>query len=300
MDIPVALIIFRRPHTTQRVLNALREVKPKYLFVIADAPRLEHPQELEKCQATRKLIDGVDWDCQIFKNYAETNLGSYRRVPTGLDWVFGQVEQAIILEDDCVPHPSFFPYCQELLGRYAEDQRIYTISGNNFQQGRHKPSYSYYFSRYHHSWGWATWRRAWQHFDGDMTLWPQVREQHLLKAIFPEARTLNYWENIFQQVYDSKIKAWDYRWTLSCWLQNGLHILPGVNLVSNIGFGVDASHTQNVHHPLANLPTEAITFPLQHPPLFLRDEGADNHSQNTVYNPTLIYRLWRKLQSLTR
>jgi hypothetical protein len=300
VDIPVALIIFRRPHTTQRVLNTLREVQPKYLFVIADAPRSEHPEESEKCQATRKLIDTVDWDCQIYKNYAETNLGSYRRVPTGLDWVFSQVEQAIVLEDDCVPHPSFFPYCQELLKRYATDQRIYTVSGNNFQWGRKKSDYSYYFSRYHHSWGWATWRRAWQHFDGDMTLWPQVRRQHLLRAVFPETRALNYWENIFQEVYDGKIRAWDYRWTLSCWLQNGLHILPGVNLVSNIGFGADASHTRNIHHPLANLPTTAMTFPLQHPSLFLRDEEADNYSQNTVYNPTLTYRLWRKLQNLIR
>jgi len=300
VDIPIALVIFRRPHTTQRVLEALGEVKPKYLFIIADAPRPDTPGEIEKCQAVRKIVESVDWNCQIYRNYAETNLGSYRRVPTGLDWVFSQVEQAIILEDDCLPHASFFPYCQELLSRYAEDQRIYTISGNNFQQGRNKTNYSYYFSRYHHSWGWATWRRAWQTFDGEMKLWPQVKEQHLLRAFFPETRALNYWENMFQEVYNSKIEAWDYRWTLSCWLQNGLHILPQVNLVSNIGFGADASHTTNVHHPLANLPTEAMTFPLQHPPLLLRDYEADNYSQNTVYNPTLTYRLWRKFKRLAR
>jgi hypothetical protein len=205
METPIVLIIFRRPQTTAQALEVLRQVKPRRLFVVADAPRLDKPGEAEKCAATRALIQTIDWDCQLLENYADSNLGSYRRVPTGLDWVFEQVDRAIILEDDCLPHPSFFPFCEELLERYAEDQRIGTISGNNFQAIQPSCSESYYFSRYHHSWGWATWRRAWQYFDMEMTHWPQVRDRHLLGAILDDPRTLNYWEDIFQQVYDSSL-----------------------------------------------------------------------------------------------
>lgn len=298
METPVVLIIFRRPQTTARVLDALRQAKPKTLFVVADAPRSDKPGEAEKCAATRALMQTIDWDCQVLENYADSNLGSSHRVPTGLDWVFEQVDRAIILEDDCVPNPSFFPFCEELLERYAEDQRIGTISGNNFQAIQPSCADSYYFSRYHHSWGWATWRRAWQYFDGEMTYWPQVRDQHLLGGILNEPRALNYWEEIFQQVYEGEIDSWDYLWSVSGWLQSFLNILPSVNLVSNIGFGADASHTNQSDHPLANLPARAIAFPLQHPPFIMRDETADRYTQETIFHPSLTRRLNRKVAQL--
>ncbi|MGL5032992.1 MAG: glycosyltransferase family 2 protein [Microcystaceae cyanobacterium] len=296
MQTPVVLIIFRRPHTTEKVLNAIRQAKPKQLFVIADAPRPEKVGEQEKYEATLKVIETIDWDCQVYKDYAETNLGSFRRVPTGLNWVFSQVEEAIILEDDCVPEPSFFPFCEELLERYRLDQRVFTISGNNFQFGRRQSSDSYYFSRYHHSWGWATWKRAWQYFDLNMDFWPQVRDQQLLSLLLEDKRAQRYWQKIFQGVFENQIEAWDYRWTFSYWLQNSLHILPSVNLVSNIGFGEDASHTMSPKHPFANLPTQPLSFPLQHPAFMIRDVEADLYSQNTHYDPTFSYRVNRKIK----
>jgi hypothetical protein len=168
MDIAVALIIFNRTDTTKKVFEVLRQVKPAKLLVIADAPRHNYPDDIEKCAATRQIIEQVDWNCQVIKNYSEKNLGNKLRISTGLNWVFEQVEQAIILEDDCLPHPSFLPFCEDLLDKYQDDQRIMTRSGNNFQFGRKRTEYSYYFSRYTLIWGWATWRRAWQHYDAEM------------------------------------------------------------------------------------------------------------------------------------
>jgi hypothetical protein len=295
MKTPVVLIIFRRPEKTQKLLNIIREIQPKQLFVIADAPRSHKLGEAEKCEKTRAIIETIDWDCQVYKNYSEQNLGSFKRIPTGLNWVFSQVEEAIILEDDCLPEKTFFPFCEELLEHYRHDQRVMTISGNNFQFGRQTTSESYYFSRYSHSWGWATWRRAWQYFDMNMTYWPRVKEQQLLNFILEDRRTRQYWEKIFQDVFDNQIVAWDYRWTFACWLQNALTILPSRNLVSNIGFDEDASHTTSKNHPFAYLPTYPMTFPLQHPPLMIRDGAADQFSQKNIFDPTLTYRLKRKL-----
>jgi hypothetical protein len=145
--------------------------------VIADGYSGDDKHEMQKCIETRKIIDGVDWECDVRKNYSETNLGCARRVSSGLDWVFNQVEEAIILEDDCLPDPSFFRFCTDLLERYRSDNRIFSISAQNFY-GQAVPEASYYFSRYHHCWGWATWKRAWQHFDFEMKLWPEVREKN--------------------------------------------------------------------------------------------------------------------------
>jgi hypothetical protein len=295
MKTPVVLIIFRRPEKTQKILNIIREIQPKQLFVIADAPRSHKLGEAEKSEKTRAVIETIDWDCQVYKNYSEQNLGSSKRIPTGLNWVFSQVEEAIILEDDCLPEKTFFSFCEELLEHYRHDQRVMTISGNNFQFGRQTTSDSYYFSRYSHSWGWATWRRAWQYFDMNMTHWPRVKEQQLLNFILEDRRTRQYWENIFQGVFDNQIVAWDYRWTFACWLQNALTILPSRNLVSNIGFDEDASHTTSKNHPFAYLPTYPMTFPIQHPAYLIRDGAADQFSQNTIFDPTLTYRLKRKL-----
>jgi hypothetical protein len=299
MKTPVVLIIFRRPDKTLQILEKIRQVKPSKLFVICDAPRPEKPDECEKCEKSRAIIDTIDWDCEVIKNYAETNLGSFRRIPSGLDWVFDQVEEAIILEDDCLPEITFFRFCEELLEYYRNDQRIMAISGDNFQLGNQKTQDSYYFSRYTHSWGWATWKRAWKHFDLEMKAWSKVRDQQLLKLILDSDRDVKYWTSILQDVYDAKIKAWDYRWTFTTWLQNGLTILPNVNLISNIGFGEGATHTTSTKNPFINLPTQSMTFPLKHPEFIIRDRFADAFTQSTMFNASLEFRIKRKLQLLT-
>ena len=300
MKTPVVLIIFRRPDKTIQVLEKIRQVKPSKLFVICDAPRPEKTDEYEKCEQSRAIIDTVDWDCEVIKNYADTNLGSFRRIPTGLDWVFNQVEEAIILEDDCLPEITFFRFCEELLEYYKNDQRIMAISGDNFQLGNQRTQDSYYFSRYTHSWGWATWKRAWKHFDMELSTWPDVQNKQLLRSILDNDRDVKYWTSILQNVYDSKIKAWDYRWTFATWLQNGLTILPNVNLISNIGFGEGATHTVSTKNPWINLPTQSISFPLQHTQFVIRDSIADKFTQDSVFNATLKNRLIRKLRNMVK
>lgn len=297
METPVVFLIFNRPDTTEKVFAAIRQAQPPKLLVVADGARSDRPGEVEKCEATRAIIERVDWDCEVLTNYSEENLGGMLRISTGLNWVFSQVERAIILEDDCLPHPSFFPFCEELLSRYQDDERVMNISGNNFQFERNLTGYSYYYSRYNHCWGWATWSRAWQHYDIELKLWSQIRDGNWLWAIFQDARTVKYWQKIFQAIYEQKfIRGWDYRWTFACWIQNGLTILPHVNLVTNIGFGAGASNTIDPTSQYANLPVREMPFPLKHPPFVICHTQADLFTQYTLFSPSLTKRLFKKVR----
>lgn len=279
---PVAFIIFNRPDTTQKVFNAIREAKPPKLLVIADGARHHKEGEAELCQQTRAIIEQVDWDCEVLVNYSDVNLGCRKRVSSGLDWVFEQVEEAIILEDDCLPHPTFFRYCQELLEKYRDDERIMMISGDNFQFGRKRTEYSYYFSRYGHIWGWASWKRAWQKNDDSMKLWQELRDTNWLHNFLENEQATAYWSRIFQSVYDG-FDTWDYIWLFTLWANNGLTILPNVNLISNIGFG-SGTHTTSQNSPLADMPLESLSFPLSHPPYITRNTDADDFTEKTLFS----------------
>jgi hypothetical protein len=290
LDVPVAFFIFNRLDTTERVFAAIRQAQPRVLLVVADGPRPTHADEAQRCAATRALVEQVDWDCQVLRNYAEANLGCRRRIASGLDWVFEQVEAAIILEDDCLPHPTFFAFCAELLARYHDDERIMAVSGDNHQFGFRPTRDSYYFSRYNHIWGWATWRRAWRHYDVEMNLWPRVRDEGWLRDVLGDAHAVRYWTRTLQSTYEGRVDTWDSQWTLASWLQNGLVVIPSVNLVSNIGFGAAATHTTGTNR-FAALPAEPMPFPLQHPAFVIRNALADDHVQRTsFYDPNLFVR----------
>ena len=292
MKTPVALIIFNRTDTTEKVFAAIRQAQPPKLFVIADGPRHNKIGEAQKCAATRAIIDRVDWECEVITNYSDVNLGCKYRPSSGIDWVFTQVEEAIILEDDCLPEPTFFTFCEEMLARYKSDTRIMAIAGSNYQFGRMRTTDSYYFSRYPHCWGWATWRRAWQYFDIDMRLWASVRDGNWLRDILNDDAEVKIWQKTFQGVYDRTIDtAWDYQWTFACWIQSGLTILPNVNLISNIGFGVGATHTNDPSNKLANMSVEAIDIPLQHPQFVVRDSAADRSTHEHIFDYSLLTRL---------
>ncbi|MEH2419901.1 MAG: glycosyltransferase family 2 protein [Nostoc sp.] len=290
METPVTFIIFKRPLTTEKVFDAIRKAKPTKLFVIADGPRTDHEGEAEKCEATRAIIERVDWDCEVIKNYSDINLGCAKRVSSGLDWVFNNVEETIILEDDCIPHPTFFRFSEELLKKYRNDTRIATISAQNLQFGRKRTNYSYYFSRYNHCWGWASWRRAWKHYDLTIKLWKEVEAENLLHDILIDPKAVNYWQRIFKSVYNNPTGiTWDYQWTFACWIQGSLSIIPNVNLISNVGVGVDATHfTSNQEFSFINMSMQAIQFPLKHPPFIVRNIEADNFTQKTVYKATAL------------
>ncbi len=291
LNTPVLFLVFNRPDVTARVFESIRHAKPSRLYVAADGPRLNIPGEAEKCALARTVIDRVDWPCEVLTNYSDVNLGCKRRVSSGLNWVFNTVEEAIILEDDCVPHPTFFRFCEELLEKYRHDDRVMVISGNNFQFGRKRGNYSYYFSRYNHIWGWASWRRAWRNYDVDMKLWPEVRNGEWLRDLLGDD-VARYWTENFEMAYNGKIDSWDYQWTFACWIHNGLSILPNVNLVSNIGFNSEATHTKDSESKVANLPMEEMGFPLIHPNFVIRDARADDFTHNLVFKqPTHTQRL---------
>lgn len=299
---PVAFIIFNRLNTAEKVFEAIRQVKPPILLVIADGPRANKPGEDQKCAAVRALIDRVDWECKVLKNYSDTNLGCDPRVASGLDWVFEHVEKAIILEDDCLPDPTFFPYCEQLLDRYQDDERIMNVSGQNVLFGRQRTEYSYYFSRFTLCWGWATWRRAWQHYDVDLKLWPEVRDGSFMKDILEDPYAVKVWTRTMQMQYEKRLTGWDFNWMFACWLQNGFCIIPNGNLVSNIGHGTEATHVMEEESPYNNMPVQAMTFPLKHPPFIVRDLQADRFTQRTLfdYNANIFKRAQLKLKKLLK
>ena len=245
MKAPVLLVAWRRPHTTLHVVNALRAYAPTRLYVACDGPSPERPEEIAKVGATRKLIeDSIDWQCEVYRLYSDRNQGCRAAVSKAITWFFENEEEGIILEDDCVPHEDFFQYCNTLLEYYREDSRIWCISGNNFQDGHLRGDGSYYFSFYPHCWGWASWRRCWKHYDGEMTHWPRLRDSGLLETVFRNPQERSYWIGIWDRLHkDNFPDSWAYRWTLSCIAMGGLTALPNRNLVSNIGFGPDATHT---------------------------------------------------------
>lgn len=274
---PVALFIFNRPHTTARVFEEIRRARPARLLVVADGPRGGHASDQELCAAAREVVEQVDWDCKVDKNYADENLGCKQRMSSGLNWVFDMVEEAVLLEDDTLPHPSFFRFCRELLAKYRQDQRIMMICGTSFLSGKEaRPIYSYYFSRHVHCWGWASWRRAWQFYDVNMSGWPEFRDGHRLPDIPGTNSDAALWRAIFEEAYQGRINTWDYQWVFTCLTRQGLSVMPYVNLVSNIGFGPDATHTINPDARLANFPATAMRFSLNHPPLLFRDMEADD------------------------
>lgn len=278
---PVALLVFNRPQQTKAVFEAIRQAQPDTLLIVADGARSDRPHEIEQCAAVQGIVDGVDWDCEVLKNVSEVNLGCKNRVSSGLEWVFSQVEEAMILEDDCLPTPSFFSYCASLLDRYRDEMKIMHISGDNFQPCR-RTRYSYYFSRYTHIWGWATWRRAWQNYDVAMSNWPEMRSSGLLNSVCDDPLEAAYWTQIFDQVAAGLIDTWDYQWLYHCWVQHGLSILPEVNLVTNIGFGEGATHTHAVDSPMANLPTTDL-WEIEHPKFISRSQMADRYTFDHVF-----------------
>lgn len=278
MNAPVALLLFNRPDTTARVFAEVRRAKPPKLFLIADGPRPNAVADGERCAAARAVVENVDWDCEVQRNFSDINLGCGQRPVTGIAWVFEHVDRAIILEDDCVPHPTFFRFCDELLDRYAEDECVMHVAGNNFQLGHRRGPYSYYFSRHNIcAGGWATWRRAWQHFDFEITRWPGLRNTPWLQDILGEPRYVDQWKRIFDEAraHGKTADYWDYQWTFNFWAQSGLAVVPNVELLSNIGFREDGTHTKQADDKWANVSTAPIEFPLRHPPHMTPDAAAD-------------------------
>ena len=256
-------------------MEQIRQVEPPQLFVGADGPRAGRPDDPQKCERAREVATDVNWECEVQTLFREENLGCKQAVSSAITWFFEHVEAGVILEDDCVPHPSFFHYCEDLLGRYRHDERIMAISGDNFQPPNREHNASYYYSAYPHVWGWATWRRAWANYDPGITAWSDLKDTSWLEGWLGSEAAARYWSGIFDKVARDEIDSWAYPWTFSCWMQHGLTILPSVNLVSNVGFGEHATHTT---HGNPAMETSSLYFPLDHPTSIVRNYEADHYT----------------------
>ena len=281
-------MVFNRPETTQKIFAEIAKVRPQKLFVVADGPRPDRPGERDLCETVRKITSKVDWDCEVLTSHAEENMGCARRVSSGIDWVFANAEEAIFLEDDCLPHPSFFRFSDELLEEFRDNEQIMTISGANFQFGSRRWDYSYYFSRFVHVWGWASWRRAWKFYDVHMSLWPMMRDGGWLNDVLGNKSEVRYWTAVFDQAYQGNARTWDYQWLFACWVRSGLSIIPNVNLVSNIGFGAGATHTGDERGKAAGIPVREMTFPLMKPPIVVRDSRADYNTARLFFRTSRL------------
>ena len=274
---PVVFFIFKRPKQTLQVFHAIEQARPSKLYVIADGPR--NRSEIQDCQLTRKIINQVNWDCTVYKNYSNENLGVRTRIITGLDWVFDQEESAIILEDDCLPHPSFFRFCEELLDLFAENPHVMHISGDNFLFGVRGSRESYYFSKYAHIWGWATWKRAWNLFHK----W-NFEDPKFDTSIFQSDAEKEFWSQIFQQIKSNQLDyTWDYQWCILCMAYRSLCVMPNVNLISNIGFGEEASNTKGISK-LAKIPTQEMSFPLINAKKMQWNKWADERTAHLFFH----------------
>lgn len=241
MRTPVIFIVFNRPETTIRVFNEIAKAKPETLIVVADGPRTAYPDDLARCAETRAIIDLVNWPCTVITNYSDVNLGCKQRVSSGLDWAFNLVEEAIILEDDCLPHPDFFVFCEKMLEYYRNDPRVSMVAGTNYMHDMLDIKESYCFSRYFPIWGWATWRRAWRKYDITMPDWPLFKSEGQLRCFYSESYKQKILEAMFDEAFNNRIDTWDIQWLYSCLFSNSLSIVPRKNLISNIG--VIGTHT---------------------------------------------------------
>lgn len=288
LETPILFITFCRPDTTAKVFERIKQVQPKKLYIAQNIPKNDDAITVKKWEEVRSIIEQINWNCEVQRLYREQHLDAKTSISTAIDWFFKNEEAGIILEDDCLPHLTFFRFCEELLEKYRDDERIAMISGDSFQFSKKRTEYSYYFSRYAHIWGWATWRRAWINYDVDMKLWPEIRDGGWLHDWLGEKKSVRYWKKIFEKVYQGKIDTWDYQWLFTCWSQNQLTISPNVNLVSNIGFGPEATHTQNPTK-CSVMKNNEIKLPLMHPIHISRDSIVDKANENTEYSGQSLF-----------
>jgi hypothetical protein len=275
MNVPILFIVFNRPDTTERVFKAIAMAKPVKLYIAADGARENKQGEKGLCEQTRKIAQNIDWDCEVKKLFQKENLGCGRAVSEAISWFFENEEMGIILEDDCLPHPTFFDFCENMLIKYKDNDKISIISGNNFQKDRKRGDFSYYFSNIATMWGWATWAQNWKDFKLNVNELDKNLVFEEIRKRFPEEKFSNFWLKIYEQMKKFEIDTWDYQFYFSQIAKGKVSINPNVNLVSNIGFNNGGTHTFDKQNPAANIPVQAMEFPLKHPTEILANHEAD-------------------------
>jgi len=243
------------------------------------------------------VVSNVDWGCEVLTNFSAGNLGCMQRVVSGLNWAFSLVEEAIILEDDCLPQATFFPFCEELLQRYRDDRRVIAIAGSNLIAPHMETTDSYYFCKIGSIWGWATWRSRWAEYDEHLKRWPALRDANALQDVFARPKDVRHWKHIFQKMYEGTgPNTWDYQWAFVAFFGSQVMAVPRVNLIGNIGFGEDATHT-TVADPRNIVPVHAMAFPLKHPIAVLGSRRLE-HLRCDLQYMSLYARVVRKLKKI--
>lgn len=274
---PILFIVFNRLDTAKRVLESIQQAKPPKLYIASDGARSSRDCESDQVTNVREyILANIDWECEVKTLFREKNLGCKIAVSSAISWFFEHEEMGVILEDDCLPHPTFYRFCQELLDKYKDDQRIAMISGNNFQFGHKLNNDSYYLSKNNHIWGWASWRDRWVNdYDIKMTQWPIIKDENRVSDLFDSKEEQKHFHQVFEKVSKNGIDTWDYQWNFCSRINGRVAILPNINLVSNIGFGVNASHTKEISE-VANMDTQEMIFPLKHPRNFFVSSMLDS------------------------
>jgi len=299
IESPVALFIYNRPELTREMFKRVASARPHRLLIVADGAKNEQDDRL--CSESREMVSEIRWNCDVDTLYADVNMGCGARISSGLDWVFSHVDEAIILEDDCIPHETFFSFCSELLDRYRDEPEVMCINGTNFQSGIRRTPFSYHFSRYCSSWGWATWARAWRLYDYRLNSWPEFAASDDFSELFEYKKEELFWRNLLDKMYltPEDVNTWDHQWNYCCWKNGGLAIEPEINMVENRGFGSeDSTHTNSSRSdwvPVLNsygIPT------LTHPGEISRCLEADSHIFNVVIETSRPSGLQRFLQKL--
>jgi hypothetical protein len=280
-DVPVLFIVFNRPDTTAIVFQRIREQRPAKLFVAADGPRASREGEKERCEAVRKLIlDGIDWECEVQTKFSDVNLGCGLAESSAMLWFFNAIGEGIVIEDDTLPDPSFFNYCRELLDHFRNETDIFLIAGINFQNGRQRGDGSYYFSKYPGGWGYASWKRAWEGYDFSLKSIDRELFEKLLDEQFSKEDEKKEWRAVYENFHAGKYDTWDFQFLFNMWKRKGRGVVPNVNLVTNIGFGNNATHTVNADDPAANRPLGSINE-IVHPKSKSTFEEADRYLYKT-------------------
>jgi hypothetical protein len=297
MQAPITVVIFNRPEQTRRLYDRLLTAGPRDLFLISDGARAHVPEEKEKVDMCRSIF--LKWPGRVHTNFSERNLGCKARISSGLTWVFENTERCIILEDDCLPHPEFFRFCDDLLDMYADVTEVMSICGTKFYPRRVGRA-TVFFSIYHNCWGWATWRRAWAAYTdkfGNIAWHEMVRA---LRRVLGSYRAALYWWYLLRLIRRGRMDSWAYCWMASCFLRSGLHIIPEENLVVNCGFGDIATHTRDVMSYVPREYGSDVTFPLSYPEAITSCREVDRWIEDTVYSKNIHTRMWWCVNQLRR
>ena len=287
-DVPILVMAFNRPDRVRKLIEQLRICRPENIYFAVDGPRGDHPSDLDLVAETQSLAQEFDWECEVNTYFQEVNLGCARGVTAGINWFFSQVSEGIILEDDVIPTESFFPFCAELLVKYREDQRVWCISGSNrLPSSELSPNYSYRFSAIPQVWGWATWRDRWEKYSLDISNWRANGLSHhkLLKTVGYSPSAFAFWSANFDLMARMAVDTWDTQMVNAAMRNSALAVIPNANLVENIGWGTDATHT--VELPPYIQPVGELKFPLRHPEVSV-DTKADRAMNKLVYQATPV------------